>query len=125
MTTQTVFILGASDKPDRYSYKAWKMLNEYGHKTVLISPRVKSVEGELVYSDLKSAHAAHGRPDSLTMYIGPDLSAKLQEEILSVSPKRVIFNPGSENPKLATALNNHGAKVIEACTLVMLRTGQF
>lgn len=123
--TSTVFILGASDKPDRYSYKAWKMLNEYGHKTVLISPRVKSIEGESVYPDLKSAHSAHGSPDSLTMYVGSQLSTKLQDEIIFINPKRVIFNPGSENDELASTLKSKGSKVLEACTLVMLRTEQF
>lgn len=125
MNKYLVFILGASDKPDRYSYQAWKMLKDYGHSTVLISPRLKSLEGEIVYSDIQSAVAAAGRPDTLTMYVGANISAQMQTDILAANPKRIIFNPGSENPELATALRTIGAETLEACTLVMLRTGQF
>lgn len=101
------------------------MLKDYGHSTVLISPRLKSLEGEIVYSDIQSAVAAAGRPDTLTMYVGANISAQMQTDILAANPKRIIFNPGSENPELATALRTIGAETLEACTLVMLRTGQF
>jgi predicted CoA-binding protein len=125
MRTELVFILGASDKIDRYSYQARKMLHDYNHQTILVSPRIKSVEGELVYPDLESAVASNGRPETLTIYVGASVSSGMLESILAAHPKRVIFNPGSENPGLATALKNSGAEVIEGCTLVMLRTGQF
>jgi hypothetical protein len=125
MNKDLVFILGASDKPDRYSYQAWKMLKDHGHATVLISPRLKSLEGEAVYPDIQSAVAIAGRPDTLTMYVGANVSTQMQSEILAANPKRVIFNPGSENSVLFAALQKIGADTLEACTLVMLRTGQF
>ena len=65
------------------------------------------------------------RIDTLTMYVNPALSTKYQQDIIDLNPKRVIFNPGSENPALEKALIERGIHVEEACTLVMLRTDQF
>ena len=135
MKSETVFILGASDNPERYSYKAWKMLQEYGHQCVLVSPRVKVIEGEAVHESLASAKrslAGSVSPknsvdvvDTLTMYVGPQISTPLEQEIIELSPTRVIFNPGTENEVLQAKLQERGIVVIEGCTLVMLRTGQF
>jgi predicted CoA-binding protein len=125
MKSETVFILGASDNPERYSYKAWKMLQEYGHKCVLVSPRIRVIEGEAVYESLSSAKKSVGVVDTLTMYVGPQISTPLEQEILEIAPSRVIFNPGTENAGLQTKLQERGIVVIEGCTLVMLRTGQF
>lgn len=119
---QKVAILGASDKPDRYAYKAFQMLKEYGHTPVPVSPNLKSLEDIPVFSTLNEI----SQPiDTLTMYVGPAISAQLQNDILSLKPKRVIFNPGSENLSLEQALEKAGIQVMEACTLVLLRTNQF
>ncbi len=72
-----------------------------------------------------SLAALTGPVDTLTLYVSPEISAKASEEILALGAKRVIFNPGTENPALAAALQKKGAQTVEACTLVMLRTGQF
>lgn len=117
-----VVVLGASDKPERYSYKAFKMLQEYGHSPVLVSPTLKSLEGFQVFSDLSNVS---GKVDTLTVYVNPGISSQLQAKILSLKPERVVFNPGSENPELMKALDKAGIPVLEACTLVLLRTGQF
>lgn len=117
-----VVILGASDKPERYSFKAFKMLQEYGHSPVLVSPTLKSLEGLQVFSDLAEVT---GKVDTLTVYVNPGISSQLQEKILSLKPARVVFNPGSENIDLMKALDLAGIPVLEACTLVLLRTGQF
>lgn len=120
---QKVAILGASDKPDRYSYKAFKMLQEYGHQTLPISKRLTgALEGVKVFPALTDIREP---VDTLTMYVGPDISTKLEAEILALKPKRVIFNPGSENPALERSLEERGIHVVEACTLVLLRTHQF
>jgi hypothetical protein len=66
-----------------------------------------------------------GSVDTLTMYVNPQVSSKLLQQILDLGPKRVIFNPGAENPELMEELKKAGIKVIEACTLVLLRTGQY
>ena len=119
---ENVIILGASDKPDRYSFKAYKLLSEYGHKCHLIHPTLSNIEGEKVYSDLEEIKL---RPDTLTVYINPSLSSKLLDKIIKLNPKRIIFNPGSENPELYPKLNEENIHFEEACTLVLLRTGQY
>lgn len=119
---ENVVVLGASDKKDRYSYKAIKMLAEYGHRVIPIHPKLKDIEGVEVKADLNSV----GRSvDTLTMYVGPQRSAKLIDDILALKPKRVIFNPGAESPEVEKALDEAHIPYVEACTLVMLRTGQF
>jgi predicted CoA-binding protein len=119
---QKVAILGASRKPERYSNKAFHMLREYGHKVLPVSPGFSELEGVPVFANLGEIHEP---VDTLTMYVGPAISSDLLSAILQLNPKRVIFNPGSENPELESALEKSGIKVEEACTLVLLRTKQF
>lgn len=119
---KNVAILGASEKPHRYSYKAFQMLKEYGYKPFPISPRLKELEKVPVVASLKEIkEPIH----TLTMYVGPEISSKLQNEILALKPNRVIFNPGSENEELEESLEHAGIEVLEACTLVLLSTRQF
>lgn len=119
---ENVAILGASDRADRFAYKAFKMLQEYGHTPLPVSPNVPVVEG---VKSVKSVSELQVPVDTLTMYVGAKTSSQLIPEILALKPKRVIFNPGSENPELADKLAEAGSEVVEACTLVMLRTGQY
>jgi uncharacterized protein len=119
---ERVAILGASDRPDRYAHMAFRLLKQYGHETLPVSPKLKMLEGEKVYATLSEIE---GPVDTLTMYVGPAISRDLQPEILALKPKRVIFNPGSENPSLAAALRDAGVSVENACTLVLLRINQF
>jgi uncharacterized protein len=117
-----VAILGASDRADRYAYKAFEMLREYGHEPVPVNPHLEAIEGVTVYPTLKDIP----RPiDTLTMYVGPAISSKLIADIVALKPHRVIFNPGSENPELTRALTQAGIHYLNACTLVLLRTNQF
>ena len=94
---QMVAILGASDNPERYSYKAFQMLKEYKHSPLPISPKLKELEGIKVYGSIGEISE---KIDTLTMYVGPELSTKLKLEILKANPRRIIFNPGSENDLL-------------------------
>lgn len=119
---ETVAILGASQKPERYAYKAFHMLQEYGHKPLPVTPKFASLEGVAAYARLSDIKVP---VDTLTMYVGPAVSSQLVDEIVNLKPKRVIFNPGSENPELAKRLQAEGIAFEEACTLVLLRTGQF
>ncbi|MBX3017323.1 MAG: CoA-binding protein [Bdellovibrionaceae bacterium] len=119
---ENVAILGASDRADRFAYKAFKLLQEYGHTPLPVSPNVAVVEG---VPSVKSVAELQVPVDTLTMYVGAKISNQLTNEILALKPKRVIFNPGSENPELADKLEQAGSEVVEACTLVMLRTGQY
>jgi predicted CoA-binding protein len=117
-----VAILGASNNPSRYSYLAFKKLLAHGHRPFPVSPKLKELEGVPVVAGLGELREPI---DTITMYVGPDKSSQMEREILALKPRRVIFNPGSENPKLASALREAGAEVENACTLVLLASGQF
>lgn len=122
MKNETVAILGASDNPERYSHKAFIMLSEHGHKVIPVNPSGKVIEG---MPAVKSLGEITEPVDTLTMYVSPDISAKLEGAVLTLKPARVIFNPGTENPELQKKCEEQGIETLNACTLVMLRTGQF
>lgn len=115
-------IVGASDKPDRYSHMAQLLLREHGHDVVPVHPKLPNIAGVPVVADLS---LISDPVDTVTMYVGPAISSGLADKIIAMKPRRVIFNPGAENPELATKLESAGVLAEEACTLVLLRTGQF
>lgn len=117
-----VAILGASDRPDRYAYKALKSLKAHGHNVFLVNPQLKEVEGIPVVPHLKDIKE---KIDTVTMYVGPRTTNDMIPEIVAFKPRRVVFNPGSENADLIAALKESGVHVVEACTLVMLSLNQF
>lgn len=119
---QTVAILGASNNPERFSFKAFKLLQEYGHRVIPVSPKLAMLENIDVVADLNQITES---VDTLTMYVGADRSTALQNQILKLKPKRVIFNPGSENPNLKKILKAAEIQVLEACTLILLQNGKF
>lgn len=119
---ETVAILGASPKPDRYAYKALALLHEYGHRTVAINPAFEEILGQKCYPTISDAP---GPIDTVTLYLGEARSNPLIEEIVNAKPRRIIMNPGAENAALAEKAEEAGIEVVEGCTLVMLRTGQF
>jgi len=119
---ETVAILGASPKPDRYAYKAFELLREYGHRPVPINPAFEEILGEKCYAKILEAP---GPIDTVTLYLGEARSNPLIDEILEAKPRRIIMNPGAENFALADKAEEAGIEVVEGCTLVMLRTGQF
>ncbi len=121
MKKERVAILGASDKPERYSYLAYKKLQAHGHETLLVSPTVKEVEGQKVFASLSEIKSV----DTLTLYVNPQISSQMEKEILSLKPGRVIFNPGTENKSLEQVLDKAGIPYEEACTLVLLNTNSF
>ncbi|PWB73135.1 CoA-binding protein [candidate division GN15 bacterium] len=117
-----VAVLGASPKEDRYSFKAVKMLKEYGHRPIPVHPAGHTVDGT---PGLKSLDEIREPVDTLTMYVGADISDCELERILRLKPRRVIFNPGAENEPLAEKLEAAGIEVVRGCTLVMLRSELF
>lgn len=120
---ETVAIIGASPKPERYSNKAQKMLSEYGHIPKPISPIHKEIEGTKAYRSLRDIPE---KVDTVTMYVAPKHQfPELIDDIIEASPRRVIFNPGAENQTVYDRLRGQGIEVLEACTLVLLRTHQF
>ena len=115
-------VLGASDKPDRYSYKAIIMLRDTGHTPLPVHPRLEAIEGIPVHKSL----AAIPEPiDTITVYLAARNSDVVADDILNSGARRVIFPPGAENPALARRLEAQGIQPLDACPLVMLRTGQF
>lgn len=121
-TAETVAILGASPKPDRYAYKAFVLLREYGHRAVPINPAFQDILGEKCYPAVSEVPQPI---DTLTLYLGAARSNPLIEEIIKAKPRRIIMNPGAENSALAEKAEEAGIEVVEDCTLVMLRAGQF
>jgi uncharacterized protein len=122
---EVVAVLGASSDESRYAFKAMVMLKEYGHTPLPVHPRESQVLGQPVFSSLaKLAESGH-KVDTVTVYVNAAISQKAAEDFLRLKPKRVIFNPGAENEVLAQQLTQHGIKVEDACTLVLLRTGQY
>ena len=120
--SQTVAILGASPKPERYAYKALRMLRDYGHRPIPINPAFDEILDEKCYPKLADAP----KPiDTVTMYLGEARSNPLIDEIIEAKPRRIIMNPGAENSALAEKAEEAGIEVVEGCTLVMLQTGQF
>lgn len=121
MTTQTVAVLGASENPGRYSHQALLLLAEHGHRVLPVHPALTTIAGHTVYKDLSALPPV----DTLTLYVGAARLPALSDEIVRLRPGRVIFNPGTESPALQAALDAAGITWMEACTLVLLRTGQF
>ncbi len=117
-----VAVIGASDKPDRYSYQAVKLLQEKGHHVFPVHQRIKTIEGTHVFANIADIPE---RIDTITMYVSADISDGLIKDILKCNPRRIIFNPGAENPHLAQQAKDKDIIVLEACTLVLLRTAQF
>jgi len=114
-------VFGASTNPERYSNKAMRMLKEYNHSIVAIGGRENEFEG----IKIMTGHPEFRGIDTVTMYMGADRQAEHEDYILSLEPKRIIFNPGAENRSLMIKAREQGIEAIEACTLVMLRTDQY
>ena len=122
MAAQTVAVLGASNNPDRYSNMAVRRLRDAGHNVIPVNPALEEIEG---FPVAKSLGDISNPVDTLTLYVGPQRSLPMIDAILRLAPKRVIFNPGTESAELAAALDRADIPHVEACTLVMLQTGQF
>lgn len=117
----TVAILGASDKPDRYSHMLIKRLQGKGHTVYPVNPALKSIDGLPVYRSL--AEVPPGA-DVLSVYMNAKRSSEIADAIVASGIPRVIFNPGAENPDLAGRLAAAGVEVEEACSLVLSGLGQ-
>lgn len=117
-----VAVIGASNKPDRYSYQAVMLLREKGHVPFPIHPSLADVEGIPVFASLRDLPQP---AETLSIYLSARNQESIAEDILASGARRVIFNPGAENPALAERLRQAGIEALDACTLVMLRTGQF
>jgi predicted CoA-binding protein len=117
----SVAILGASDKPDRYSNMLLKRLTAKGHPVYPVHPVLKVIDGVPVYRSLSDLPPGIG---ILSVYLNAQRSDEIAASILASGIPRVIFNPGAENPALAERLTAAGVEVEEACSLVLSGTGQ-
>lgn len=117
-----VVVVGASQNPERYSHKAIRLLLEHGHDVVPVNPALGSI---LDIPVTPTVSAIEGHVDTVTMYVSEAVSKSMRDDLIVLNPRRVIFNPGAENPELAASLQVHGVEVVEACTLVMLKAGSF
>jgi predicted CoA-binding protein len=117
-----VVVLGASPKSARYSNQAVRLLKEHGYPVTPIHPKVERIEGLEVVPALSRVE---GSVDTLTLYVGPERIQPMLDDILNLSPGRVVFNPGTESPELESRLDDAGIPWLQGCTLVMLRTGTF
>lgn len=114
-------IIGASPNPSRYAYKAAQMLKQFNHDIVNIGVK----KGEVAGIAIERPEIIHNDIDTITLYIGTPLQFQYYDYILQTKPRRVIFNPGTENAELEKLLDQHGIESVEACTLVLLSTGQY
>lgn len=120
MSKDTV-VIGASPNHDRYSYKATVSLQSHGYKVYPVGLR----EGKINSLDIITNKPKLENIDTVTLYVGPQNQPAWQEYILSLKPRRIIFNPGTENPAFEKVANSKGIECVEACTLVMLSIGNY
>jgi len=121
MVVKKTLVIGASENPDRYSNKAIKSLVSHNHEVVAIGLRA----GEVARVSFNSEKTAFENVDTVTLYVGPQNQPEYYNYVLGLKPKRVIFNPGTENPEFITKLESAGIYQEIACTLVLLATGQY
>lgn len=114
-------VLGASDNPSRYSYLAIKKLRSKEHPVEAIGKFDTQVDDVKIIKE----KAPFTGIDTVTLYLNPLHQRDYYDYILSLHPKRIIFNPGAENDELADLAKKNNIQPIEACTLVMLSTGQY
>lgn len=116
-----VLVYGASTNPSRYAYIATELLLQHGHEVSLVGIKKGEVLGLTIQQDQPIIEDI----DTVTLYVGPSNQEGLFDYLQALAPRRVIFNPGTENPELERALGKTGIQTEEACTLVLLHTGQF
>ncbi|MFT7121029.1 MAG: putative CoA-binding protein [Neolewinella sp.] len=114
-------ILGATPNSSRYAFKAAHMLVEYGHEIINVGIKQGEVAG---------VEILNGQPDvegveTVTLYIGARHQPPYYDWLIGLKPRRIIFNPGTENPELSMIAREAGIESLPACTLVLLRTGQY
>ncbi|MBC6996525.1 CoA-binding protein [Neolewinella lacunae] len=114
-------ILGATPNPERFAYLAADRLTRYGHEIVNVGIKSGSVAGV----DILSGQPALEDIDTVTLYLGPRHQAPYYDWLLNLAPRRIIFNPGTENPELARLARARGIETEVACTLVMLGSGTY
>ena len=122
LSEKRTFVIGASSNPERYAFQACKMLKQHKVPFVAIGLKKDVMEDGTAIQTIESYS---GKAHTITMYVGAPRQKTYYDFILASQPKRIIFNPGAENPELERMATEIGIEVIHACTLVMLATGQY
>ena len=120
MNNQTL-VLGASPNPERYSYQACVSLQKNGYNVIPFGQRKGNINGVEIITAQTLISKAH----TITVYLNPINQKQYYDLIIKLKPKRIIFNPGTENPELEYIADKAGIQIVEACTLVMLATHSY
>jgi predicted CoA-binding protein len=120
-TSKKTLVMGASTDPGRYSYKAIKMLQRYGHTVVALGKKADDLDGVAI----EKGHVLFEGVNTITLYLNPMNQRQYYDYIIGLKPERVIFNPGTENTEFYALLKQNGIDIEIACTLVMLSIGQY
>ena len=117
-----VAVVGVSNKTHHYGHMAFTELKEAGHTVFGVHPKIETIDGEKIYPSVRDIpEPVH----TITLYISGKVSNKIADELLRKAPKRMIFNPGAENPELEAKAKEKGIHALQACTLTLLHTRQF
>lgn len=115
-------VLGATDNPTRFAYKAVHRLQQHGYDVVPVGIKKSEVGGIPIITD---KNTPVGDIDTVTLYVGPQNQPSWYDYILSLKPKRIIFNPGTENPELERLARENNIEALHHCTLVMLASNSY
>ncbi|MBT8327135.1 MAG: CoA-binding protein [Bacteroidia bacterium] len=119
--SKRTLVIGATPNPNRYAFIATNMLLEYSHEVVLYGIK----RGDIAGIPILKEWPAKEEIDTITLYINPRLQEQYLQKMVELKPKRIICNPGTENPELEKLARLQNIEVLNACTLVLLRTNQY
>lgn len=117
----TTLVLGASIHTDRYSNRAIKLLRAHNHKVIGVGRE----SGKVIDVEIQTDFPVNESVDTVTLYLNPYHQKEYYQKIVDLKPRRIIFNPGAENPELKILAEKSGIQTEEACTLVLLNTAQY
>ena len=120
MSKKTV-VIGATPDSSRFAYKAATMLKNFGHDFVPVGIKKGEVAGKTILNDMPHIDDVH----TVTLYVGPQNQGSLEDYIINLKPKRIIFNPGTENDHLIRLAKENKIEAVLGCTLVMLSVGTY
>ena len=121
MKTLLTLVVGATPNPERYSFLATALSEEKGYEVYPFGIKKGHINNTAIINEWPK----QGTVDTITLYLGPAAQSEYLEAIIALAPRRIIFNPGTENPILASLAAKNGIETMEACTLVLLKTGQY
>jgi predicted CoA-binding protein len=121
MDNKKTLVIGASLNPERYAYRAVKLLRKFGHPVEAIGLKEGEIDDVQIHRNKELFTNVH----TVTMYLGPKNQTEYYQYILEMKPQRIVFNPGTENPEFESIAKANSIEVVEDCTLVMLNRGAY